>query len=151
MPAFRATQYVTLHIKIGGRKVKTCWSGSTKQFWPSIFAKFVEASRVNWPITKQRPVTEHPCSAAAGPCQNTQKSQGPCLFSPLPNAWLRKLLFWVFHIGDQPSNFSVQYQGVQVGRFVKVLNNFARDQFGDGPWADFHYAKGNMGVTFYIS
>jgi hypothetical protein len=30
MPAFRATQYVTLHIKIGGRKMKTCWSGSTK-------------------------------------------------------------------------------------------------------------------------
>jgi hypothetical protein len=34
---------------------------------------------------------------------------GQHLFNPLPNAWLRKKLFKIFHIGDQPSNFSVWY------------------------------------------
>jgi hypothetical protein len=33
-------QYVTLQIKIGSRKVKTCHFGSAKWFWPSIFALF---------------------------------------------------------------------------------------------------------------
>jgi hypothetical protein len=29
--------YVTLHVKIGLRKVKACWFGSAKWFLPSIF------------------------------------------------------------------------------------------------------------------
>jgi hypothetical protein len=29
-----------------------------------------------------------------------------------------------------------------VGRFVKVLNNFAKDYFDDGSWVDFLYARG---------
>jgi hypothetical protein len=33
-------QYVTLHIKIGSRKVKTWHFGSAKWFLPSIFALF---------------------------------------------------------------------------------------------------------------
>jgi len=38
-----SAQYVTLQIKIGGRKVKTCQFGSAKWFWPSIFVQFAEA------------------------------------------------------------------------------------------------------------
>jgi hypothetical protein len=33
-------QYVTLQIKIGSKKVKTCHFGSAKWFWPSVFAPF---------------------------------------------------------------------------------------------------------------
>jgi hypothetical protein len=31
-------QHVTLQKKIGSRKVITCWLGSGKWFWPSIFS-----------------------------------------------------------------------------------------------------------------
>ncbi len=37
---------------------------------------------------------------------------------------------------------------VQVGRFVKLLNIFTRDYFGDGSWVDFHYARGEHGGFF---
>ncbi len=33
-----------------------------------ILTYFSKFNRVNWPITKQRLVTKHPCSAAAGLC-----------------------------------------------------------------------------------
>jgi len=36
---------VTLQIKIGWRKVKTCRFGSAKWFWPDIFAQFAEAGK----------------------------------------------------------------------------------------------------------
>jgi hypothetical protein len=39
------TQYVTLQIKIGWRKVKACQIGSAKWFWHSIFAQFSEAGK----------------------------------------------------------------------------------------------------------
>jgi hypothetical protein len=38
-------QYMTLQIKIGRRKVKTCQFGSAKWFWPSILAHFAEAGK----------------------------------------------------------------------------------------------------------
>jgi hypothetical protein len=37
-----------------------------------------------------------------------------------------------------------------VGRFVKKLNDFARDYFGDGLWVDFHYAMGEHGGSFNV-
>jgi hypothetical protein len=36
-----SAQYVTLQIKIGLRKVETCWFGSAKWFWLSIFAQLL--------------------------------------------------------------------------------------------------------------
>jgi hypothetical protein len=39
----QCSQYVTLQIKIGSRKVKTCQFGSSKWFWPSIFAQITES------------------------------------------------------------------------------------------------------------
>ncbi len=38
-------QYVTLQKKIGWRKVITCWLGSAKWFWPSIFSQHAVASK----------------------------------------------------------------------------------------------------------
>jgi hypothetical protein len=38
-------QYVSLQIKLGWRTVETCWFGSAKWFWPSIFAQFAEAGK----------------------------------------------------------------------------------------------------------
>ncbi len=35
-----------------------------------------------------------------------------------------------------------------MGIFVKVLNNFTRAKFGDGPWVEFHYAKGKHAGYF---
>ncbi len=29
-----------------------------------------------------------------------------------------------------------------MGRFVKKLNNFTKDLSSNGPWLDFHYARG---------
>ncbi len=29
-----------------------------------------------------------------------------------------------------------------MGKFVKKLNSFTWDYFGDGPWDDFYYARG---------
>jgi hypothetical protein len=43
-----------------------------------------------------------------------KNSYGCCLFSPLPNAWLKKKLFWVFPIGYQPSNSNVQGLGRRI-------------------------------------
>jgi hypothetical protein len=43
-----------------------------------------------------------------------KKSYGRCPFSPLSNAWLKKKLFWVFHIGYQPSDFNVQGLGRRI-------------------------------------
>jgi hypothetical protein len=40
-----SAQCVTLQIKTGWRKVKTCWFTSTKWFWPSNLAQFAEACR----------------------------------------------------------------------------------------------------------
>jgi hypothetical protein len=39
----QCSQYVTLQIKIGSRKVKTCQFGSSKWFWPSFFAQITES------------------------------------------------------------------------------------------------------------
>jgi hypothetical protein len=40
-----SAQYVTLQLKIGCRKVKTCWFGSAKWLWPNIFIQFAEAGK----------------------------------------------------------------------------------------------------------
>jgi hypothetical protein len=40
-----SAQHVTMQIKIGWRKVKTCWFGLVKWFWPSIFAHFAKAGK----------------------------------------------------------------------------------------------------------
>jgi hypothetical protein len=37
-----SAQNVTLQIKVGGRKMKTCQFGSAKWFRPSIFVQFAE-------------------------------------------------------------------------------------------------------------
>ncbi len=41
--AMCGAQYVTLHIKIGWRKVKPCKFGPAKWLWPSSFVQFAEA------------------------------------------------------------------------------------------------------------
>jgi hypothetical protein len=43
---FTCTHYVTLHVKIGLRKVKACWFGSAKWFPPSNFGHFAKAGKM---------------------------------------------------------------------------------------------------------
>jgi len=38
---------MNLQIKIGWRKVKTCWFGTAKWFGPCIFAQFAEAGKMH--------------------------------------------------------------------------------------------------------
>jgi hypothetical protein len=45
MSNYTSAQYVTLQIKIGWRKLKTCWYISSKWFWPRIFAQLAEAGK----------------------------------------------------------------------------------------------------------
>ncbi len=37
-----------------------------------------------------------------------------------------------------------------MGKFLKKLNNFAKDYFGDGSWVDFHYAREEHGGSFNV-
>ncbi len=57
-----AAQCVTLHNKIGGRKVKICWFGSRKWFWLCIIEQFTMASK-SWTnavhLQKRVSQTEH--------------------------------------------------------------------------------------------
>jgi hypothetical protein len=36
-----------------------------------------------------------------------------------------------------------------MGKFVKQLNSFTWDYFGDGPWHDFYYARGGTWREFH--
>lgn len=61
-------QYVTLEIKIGGRKVKTCQLGLAKWFWPSNFAQFAEADalRLQRKTTRLSPGERNHCKGNCG-------------------------------------------------------------------------------------
>ncbi len=67
--AMCGAQYVTLHIKIGWRKVKPCKFGPAKWLWSSIFVQFTEACESQ--------------TLAKGECNRYELAAAPCL--PLPN------------------------------------------------------------------
>jgi hypothetical protein len=48
----KGVEYVTLQVKIGWRKIKVCGGlGLAKWFWPSIFAQFAQASKMDNKVT----------------------------------------------------------------------------------------------------